>query len=129
VRFGNGKDILRPSEANFDARQDNKQPYSEVGEYRQKTTPVKTFAPNALGLYDMSGNVWEWCQDWYDEEFYGTSADRARNPVDLKEGAYRVYRGGSWSGDPQVARAAFRSFGGPTDRRNSLGFRLAAVSL
>jgi formylglycine-generating enzyme required for sulfatase activity len=130
VRFGNGEDILRPSEANFDASKKDKRFYSEMGEYRGNTTPVKDFAPNALGFYDMSGNVWEWCQDWYNENFYNNPAALTRNPVNQKEGICRVYRGGSWHKNPWHARAAGRSGDlGPTGRSNSLGFRLAASSL
>ena len=82
---------------------------------------VGGLAPNACGLYDMSGNVWEWTQDWYDD--YGTGA--ATDPAGPESGSGRVFRGGGWSYDASYARVAFRYVGGPEGASYALGFRLS----
>ena len=80
--------------------------------------------PNELGLYDMSGNVWEWCWDWYAGGYYEESKD-SRDPKGLDSGSYRVIRGGSWSSLPAYARCALRGSYIPDRRGNDYGFRLA----
>lgn len=123
VRFGNGKNMADPKEINFDGSDAYKRDYSRAGEYRQKTVPVDSFQPNALGLYQMSGNVWEWCEDWYHSNYDGAPSDGSAwlSPA----GSYRVLRGGSWNYNPQYVRAAYRGHVTPGDRFNFIGFRLA----
>ncbi|MBM9519980.1 formylglycine-generating enzyme family protein [Desulforhopalus vacuolatus] len=122
VRFGNGKDIADPREINFSGRAHEKEFYSQTGVWRRQTTKVGSFAPNSLGLYDMSGNVEEWCSDWFNENYYDSSP--RNNPEGPDSGSYRVYRGGSWGDTPRNVRAANRNYNSPDFSSNDLGFRL-----
>ncbi len=100
---------------------------SEVGWYKDnsdsKIHPVAQKRANAWGLYDMSGNVWEWTWDWYDAKYYQSSSDV--DPVGPHGGSIRVVRGGSWLFKASYARVANRSNYGPSYRSVNLGFRLS----
>jgi formylglycine-generating enzyme required for sulfatase activity len=83
--------------------------------------PLRSYAnkPNAFGLYDMHGNVWEWVQDWYTSSPVG-----GINPMGPTTGSYRVIRGGSWNVIAQFLRSAYRHYYGPSSRYGDVGFRL-----
>lgn len=86
--------------------------------------PVGLKKPNALGIFDCSGNVWEWCQDWYAKGYYAKSGD-VKNPPGPASGATRVLRGGSWNNNGKHLRIASRSSRYPDFRDGSVGFRIA----
>ena len=131
-----GKNFRLPTEAEWEyaARGGNKSKgykyagsntLSDVAWYldnsSSKTHPVKQKQANELGLYDMSGNVWEWCQDW----FGNYSSGAQTNPTGAASGSNRVRRGGSWGSNAGRCRVSHRNRSTPTNTNNYLGLRLA----
>lgn len=130
-----GNQFQLPSEAQWEyaARSGGRDQTYAGGENRDKlawhggnsgrrTHPVGTKAPNGLGIYDMSGNVWEWCEDVYIGNAY--SNHEKKNPLVTSGGSDRVDRGGSWNSNPLYCRAAVRYRVGPGSTYSDLGFRL-----
>lgn len=112
-------DNITPEQVNYDGNY----PYAngKKGLYRQKTVPVKSLPANPWGLHEMHGNVWEWCQDWWQQEI---PAEPVIDPEGLEAGVLRVVRGGSWNNGGRDVRSAFRYGNDPAERLSDLGFRL-----
>ena len=130
-----GLDLRLPTEAEWEyaCRAGTTGPFSfgENIKYHQAnyrgmgTVPISEFEPNAWGLYQMHGNVWEWCQDWYGRYPIYSVTD----PQGLYAGEDRVFRGGSWNGGAHRCRAACRYRSRPGNSLSSLGLRLAGVQI
>jgi formylglycine-generating enzyme required for sulfatase activity len=97
------------------------------GIYREQTTEVGSFPPNAFGLYDMHGNVWEWCADHWHDNYDGAPTNSAAW-LSSDESARRLLRGGSWDSDPRHCRSAYRSLDPPGNRNYDLGFRVVCAA-
>jgi len=94
------------------------------GEYRERTTEVGSFPANTFGLYDVHGNVWEWCQDYWHENYEGAPTDGSAWVTGGNEDG-RVFRGGSWDFNPRYCRSAYRFYYTPDTRYNYIGFRVS----
>ena len=112
-------EALDPGRANYDGSYSyNNGP---KGQYRRRTLPVRSLAPNPWGLYQMHGNVWEWCADRYG----GYPGGPVSDPAGAADGTSRVLRGGSWNDYGRYLRSAYRYHYSPDDRHDYIGLRLA----
>ncbi len=105
-----GREIERP-QANF---------------FSSDTTPVMSYPPNERGIYDVAGNVYEWCEDWYGYNYYETSVHEPNEPTGPAQGVYRVLRGGCWKSLVEDMRCSHRHRNNPGTMNRTYGFRLAA---
>lgn len=98
---------------------------SKANFFSSDTTPVMSYPSNVLGLYDMAGNIYEWCQDWYGYDFYESSALEPDSPIGPPQGVYRVLRGGCWKSLKEDLRCAHRHRNNPGAINSTYGFRCA----
>ena len=124
--FNTGEN-LTTDQANYDGNY----PYGKnpTGVWRKDTVAVDAFEPNGYGLYNMHGNVWEWCSDWYGSEYYEECRKKGveENPQGPEGGSSRVLRGGSWNYYARNCRSAYRNNYTPATRHYTIGFRLVFV--
>ncbi len=126
TEFNTG-DNLTTDQANYNGNYPYKN--NQKGKYLEKTTPVDRYPANAWGIYDMHGNVWEWCLDWYDEKYYEKCNEKGvvENPQGPDGGSDRVLRGGGWNISEHYCRSAYRGYSSPGSRGDGIGFRLVFV--
>jgi len=117
-------DSLSSDQANFNGNH----PYggAKKGPFLSRTSEVGSYPPNAFGLYDMHGNVWQWCADWYGLDYYQKSP--VEDPRGPTQGSRRVIRGGEWYGDARDCRSAFRYADLPTGIFYVMGFRVVMTT-
>lgn len=116
--YGGREDFVFPSGTNIDR--------SGANFFSSDTTAVMSYPPNGYHLYDMAGNVYEWCQDWYDYHFYDMSVQEPNEPKGPLQGVYRVLRGGCWKSSKEDLRCAHRHRNNPGVMNGTYGFRCAA---
>jgi formylglycine-generating enzyme required for sulfatase activity/tRNA A-37 threonylcarbamoyl transferase component Bud32 len=120
-------EAINPSVVNYNGNY----PYGGAakGQYRQKTTPVGSFPPNLFGLYDMHGNLWEWCLDEYTNNYNGAPTDGSArgNIISRDENKRRLLRGGSWFYNALICRSACRNGYSASVRLNTFGFRVVGL--
>jgi eukaryotic-like serine/threonine-protein kinase len=109
---------------------DGNYPYASApkGQYRQETTDVGKFLPNPFGLYDMHGNIWEWCEDVYNENYQSAPRDGSAW-LTGKNNNTKMLRGGAWDHDAWYCRSALRLNYAPANRNFDVGFRVVAVAV
>ncbi|MGB7977727.1 MAG: bifunctional serine/threonine-protein kinase/formylglycine-generating enzyme family protein [Chlamydiales bacterium] len=112
-----GRDTLYPTGAEIERMQANF--------FSSDTTPILSYPPNPFGLYDMAGNVYEWCQDWYAYNYYDASAVEPDHPLGPPQGVYRVLRGGCWKSLKEDLRTSHRHRNNPGAVNGTYGFRCA----
>lgn len=116
--MGGVEEAFYPTGADIDHKQANF--------FSSDTTPVMSFPPNGYGLFDMAGNIYEWCNDWYAYNYYDTSLQEPDNPKGPPQGVYRVLRGGCWKSLKEDLRCAHRHRNNPGTVNSTYGFRCAA---
>jgi formylglycine-generating enzyme required for sulfatase activity len=99
---------------------------SQANFFSSDTTAVMSYPPNSYGLFDMAGNVYEWCMDWYGYHYYETSLQEPDNPLGPAQGVYRVLRGGCWKSLKEDMRCSHRHRNNPGSMNGTYGFRCAA---
>lgn len=97
------------------------------GQYRKQTTEVEQFPANPFGLYDMHGNVLEWCEDDFHSNYNDAPSDGSAWVENDRSETYRLLRGGSWLGNPRYCRSAARNYGSRVSRQDNIGFRVCCV--
>ena len=119
-------ETITPDLVNYDSNYPYANAPKEPAKHRQKTFPVFSGKANAFGLYNLHGNLWEWCEDIWNENYDGLAIDGSAN-VSVGDSSFRVLRGGSWGSLAGLCRSAFRGWGYPAVDDRFIGFRVAAA--